>query len=98
MPRGRTASLRGPGPGRRARVSSILLSVLFLSRGQGFSCSQLCRARLACGKQGIDYITTVRAELVAMRFRNLVDQPMGTQQAQFPSDGRRLLTLFRLIL
>src|SRR5687767_7366509 len=69
----------------------------FLLALRRFSRHQLCSAGLAGGEQRVDYFPSVRAELVPMRFRYLVDQPMGAQQAQLPSDRCRAAPLFGLI-
>src|SRR5439155_17861783 len=58
---------------------------------------ELRDAGLASRQESIDDFPTVGADLVTMRFRNLVDQAMGTQQTQGAGDSRRLPALFRLI-
>jgi len=51
----------------------------FPCRAKKISRCQFCRAGLACSQQGIDHITPMGAELVAVRLGDLVDQAMGTQ-------------------
>ena len=75
--------------------TTIVPFLLFRRRFLG---SQFRGTGVASGQEGVDHLGAVRTDLVAVRFRDFVDQTMSTQQTQSARDASRLLTLLHLVL